>query len=347
MYISIGMKIRQGPWGGGNAFGQCLSRHLEERGHQICFDLAPKGLDATILVDPLPNSETCTYNHIDISRYLLLKNPSAIVIHRINECDERKGTQGVNKMLMRASALSDHTVFISSYLRDLFEAGGYDRPETSVIRNGADPARYNRAANQPWNGDEPMRLVTHHWGSNRKKGFDVYEHVDRMLGEAAWRDRLAMTYVGNLPEGFAFEHIRHIPPLGGDALSNELAAHHVYLTASVNEPAGMHHIEGALTGLPLVYRLSGALPEYCEGSGVAFEGPHDVEQALESMLASYSKWREALTHYPYTADRMCAEYTDLIEQLVANRAAIVGARRRRTLWRGAMRGHGLENRFRR
>ena len=53
-----------------------------------------------------------------------------------------------------------------------------------------------------------------------------------------------------------------------------LSKNHVYLTASINEPAGMHHIEGALSGLPIIYRNSGAIPEYCSDFGVSF---HDLE----------------------------------------------------------------------
>ena len=32
----------------------------------------------------------------------------------------------------------------------------------------------------------------------------------------------------------------------------------------------MHHIEGALSGLPLIFRKSGALPEYCSDYGIEF-----------------------------------------------------------------------------
>ena len=34
----------------------------------------------------------------------------------------------------------------------------------------------------------------------------------------------------------------------------------------------MHHIEGALCGLPILFRNSGSLPEYCKKYGVSFDG---------------------------------------------------------------------------
>ena len=33
----------------------------------------------------------------------------------------------------------------------------------------------------------------------------------------------------------------------------------------------MHHIEAVLSGLPVIYKNSGALPEYCKNFGVSFD----------------------------------------------------------------------------
>ena len=43
----------------------------------------------------------------------------AIIVHRINECDERKGTNNMNSLLKRANYVSDHTIFIASWLKEL------------------------------------------------------------------------------------------------------------------------------------------------------------------------------------------------------------------------------------
>ena len=40
-----------------------------------------------------------------------------VVVHRINECDERKNTDYVNKSLIKANKVADHTVFVSSWLK--------------------------------------------------------------------------------------------------------------------------------------------------------------------------------------------------------------------------------------
>ena len=70
-------------------------------------------------MDPRVDSSSSTFNHIDIDKYLKFKNKNAIIVHRINECDERKGTNYVNKNLIDANKFADYTIFISSWLREL------------------------------------------------------------------------------------------------------------------------------------------------------------------------------------------------------------------------------------
>ncbi|MDP3512778.1 MAG: hypothetical protein Q8S20_08510 [Sulfuritalea sp.] len=324
MKVAIGYHLQEGPWGGGNQFARSLSEALQRRGDAVRFDLTDSDIDIIVLTDPRARSSTVSFGAGAILRYLLLKNHGALVVHRINECDERKGTRSMNRMLRQANYCADHTVFIASWLKDL-HVWRRDTP-ASVILNGADEQIFNRATYARWDGREPLRLVTHHWGGNRMKGFDVYETLDRLLADSEWRNRIEFTYIGNLPPGFAFANARYLRPLQGDALARELSSHHVYVTASVNEPAGMHHIEGALCGLPLLYRRSGALPEYCAGFGIGFDDT-DFMAALQQMLEQYGSHVEKLSAYSHTAERMCAEYIALFDRMLAQSNAMREARR--------------------
>ena len=119
MKIAIGSKIFKSPWGGGNNFVINLFNFLKKKNCQIFFDLNKKDLDIILLTDPRLNSLSSTFNHYDINKYLS-KNINTLVVHRINECDERKGTNAVNRVLLEANQISDHTVFISSWLKILF-----------------------------------------------------------------------------------------------------------------------------------------------------------------------------------------------------------------------------------
>lgn len=327
MKVAIGYHLQEGPWGGGNQFARSLAEALQRRGDTVRFDLADADINIIVLTDPRARSASVSFGAGAVLRYLLLKNPGALVVHRINECDERKGTRRMNLMLRHANYSADHTVFIASWLKEL-NVWGRDTP-SSVILNGADERVFNRTTYTYWDGHGPLRLVTHHWGGNRMKGFDVYEVLDRMLAQEEWKTRIEFTYIGNLPEGFSFTNARYLPPMQGETLARELASHHVYVTASVNEPAGMHHIEGAMCGLPLLYRRSGALPEYCEGFGIGFDSQNFMT-ALQQMLEQYASYAQRTANYSRTASHMCEEYIALFNQMLTQRNAILDCRR---LWR--------------
>ncbi|MBN2751168.1 MAG: hypothetical protein JXQ84_00515 [Rhodospirillaceae bacterium] len=328
MKLAIGYHIQDGPWGGGNNFARSLAEAATARGDHVVFDLADDDIDLILLTDPRAHSPSVSFGPGAILRYLISRNRRAIVVHRINECDERKGTHNMNHLLWRGNYAADHTVFIASWLRDL---AVYQKDTAStVILNGGDTRLFHPGSNPSWNGTEPLRFVTHHWGGNRLKGFDVYEALDRMLAEPEWKGRIDFTYIGNLPQGFAFANAHHVTPLSGPPLVKELTRHHAYITGSINEPAGMHHVEGALCGLPLLYRKSGALPEYCASFGFGFNSADEVPALIHRMMSEYSGLRAAMANYQNTAERMSAEYLRLFDSLLADREAVLARRR---LWR--------------
>ena len=325
MKVAIGYHIQDGPWGGGNAFARALADALVARGDQVVYTLNDPDIDLILLTDPRGRSPQVSFHAGSIQRYLLTVNPNAIVVHRINECDERKGSRHMNRLLRRANYVADHTVFIASWLKDLAVWRG--ESPCSVILNGGDTAIFNNSTHRPWNGIGPMRIVTHHWGGNHLKGVDVYKALDSLLVDPDWRGQLEFTYIGNIPAGTRLPNTRHVPPLSGLALAHEIASHHVYVTGSVNEPAGMHHIEGALCGLPLIYRNSGALPEYCRGFGIGFDDVTGFIRSLKTMLKDYHCYRMAMSSYPNTARRMCSEYLSIFDELIKRRDAIISHRR--------------------
>ena len=333
MKVSLGMKLRSGPWGGGNAFGRALADYLRDRGEQVFFDLRQPDLDIILLTDPRPQSASASYRHREIIRYLLRRNRRALVVHRVNECDERKGTRGVNRMLLQANRCADHTVFVSSWLRDLFVRRGIPCPSCSVICNGSDTSVFHARGYERWDGKPPLKLVSHHWSGNWMKGFDIYERLDMMLASEPLRSAVSFTYIGNVPRGFTFRHSRHVPAVADSRLADLIRQHHVYLTASLNEPGSNHQNEGACCGLPLLYRHSGCLPEYCHGFGIAFTEA-DFDKRLQEMAAAYHGWADRMDAYPHTAGRMCDSYYRLFADLAAERDRIIAGRtwRYRPFW---------------
>jgi hypothetical protein len=329
MKVGINARPLDGPWGGGNRFVQAFASALSDRGHVPTFAL-DADVDVILIVDPRSRNPQVTFTPRQVLTRLRQK-PETTVIHRVNECDERKGTRTMNARLRLANYGADHTVFIASWLQNL----AVWRRETpaSIILNGADPRVFRRDTARIWNPEEPLRIVTHHWGAHANKGWDVYREIDALVGAPAWRGRIEFTFIGNAPAELTLSNSTLLAPLDGSRLATALAQHHIYLTASVNEPAGMHHIEGALVGLPLIYRTSGALPEYCSGFGEPFTGTRDIAAAVSRMLTNYGKWKDAIRQYPHTSDRMTGRYIDLCESLYEQRASIAA---RRHLWRNPL-----------
>ena len=320
MKIAIGYKLKDSSWGGGNQFVRYLVNEAKKRDFQIVFDLDDKDIDIILMVDPRTYNEDITFGSLEILWYLLFVNKNAIAVHRINECDERKKTRHMNFFLRLSNYSVDYTIFISQWLKTL---SVYEKNKpSSVILNGGDSSIFKVKGNSLWDPSIPLKIVTHHWSSNFMKGFDVYKELDNLLTKPRWFKKIEFTYIGNLPNGFKFKKTKHLEPINGKKLGKELAKHHIYISASLNEPAGMHHIEGILCGLPIIYRNSGALPEYCFKYGIAFEN-NNFLPALKKMMDEYSFYKKIISKYPNNSLKMTDEYLDLFSFLIKERSSIV------------------------
>ncbi len=320
MKIAFGMHLQDGSFGGGNQFGKSLSSYLQSKGDEIFFDLNEPNLDIVLMTDPRTSLKSVSFGPVEIMKYIRNVNPNVIVVHRTNECDERKGTKTTNKQLALANTVADHTVFISSWLARLLQAQHTFTESQSVIKNGADPNIFTYQKRQ-LPKDRKIRLVTHHWSGNWKKGWDVYLYIDRMLNETNLGDRFEFHYIGNAPKNIEVKRIQIHPPRSGKDLAKMLQSCDVYITASLNEPAGMHHIEGALCGLPLLYRNSGALPEYCDGYGVMFNNKNDIIPNLKKLVDRFDFIAEKMENYPNTNNKMCNQYSLLFHSIKKKKGA--------------------------
>ena len=270
--IAIGSRLVEGSWGGGNQFASYLTGFIKQQSIEVVSKLDDDDIDLILLTDPRESSSSSTFDALDVLKYVR-KKKDTIVVHRINECDERKGTRTVNSQLRIANSVSDHTVFIASWLVDLFKRNDtYLTSSYSIILNGGDENVFKEYGNKL--KDDKIKIVTHHWSSSYKKGWNIYLLLDNLLSNKKYKN-IEFHYIGKVLPTFRAKNIILHEPLCGELLGMELSKYDVYLTASRNEPAGMHHIEGALCGLPLLYLKSGALPEYCRGFGIEFVGDVD------------------------------------------------------------------------
>jgi glycosyltransferase involved in cell wall biosynthesis len=312
--IGINVEPRSTPYGGGNQFVLLLAAHLRDLDYEVRYRL-DDDLDAVLLVDGRP--ALTTFGADDVAA-LKRRRPSLVCIHRVNECDLRKGTTDMDALLARTNTVADHTVFISAWLRDYHAERWFDRarPHT-VIVNGSDPRIFHPVG--PRAPDHPFRIATHHWSDHPMKGFAEYAEIDRLIAEGILPDS-ELWVIGRWPADIRWRAARLFPPRTGPELAGLLRQCHAYVTASRWEPGGMHFIEAAQCGLPVLYHEDGGgIVELAARFGVVFRD--DVGAGVARLRAEYVRLRgQALTAGP-SGDLMCLEYRRVLEALLVLRGA--------------------------
>ena len=136
MRISINTKKVEGPYGGGNQFANTLEKYLRGKGHAVFRKLVPN-LDLILIAASQRELKITSYDVDSIFDYIAL-NPNTVVVQRVNSCDEQRGRDlGINEAMLRANQVADYTVFVSSFIRNLFARKGLDVSNpNSVILNG-------------------------------------------------------------------------------------------------------------------------------------------------------------------------------------------------------------------
>ena len=67
MKVSIGTKIKDGPWGGGNLFAINLRDYLIKKGHDVVYNLDDDDIDIILITEPRKSSESSAFTHVDLS----------------------------------------------------------------------------------------------------------------------------------------------------------------------------------------------------------------------------------------------------------------------------------------
>jgi hypothetical protein len=144
----------------------------------------------------------------------------------------------------------------------------------------------------------------------------VYEAVDRLIAEGRLPDT-QLVVIGRWPADIQWKTAELHPPTHGPDLARKLRTCHAYITASTWEPCGMHHVEGAQCGLPLLYHADGGgINEAGEKYGIEFRD--DVVGAITAMRQDYGRKREQVLDQMPSGDRMCIDYAAVIQRLLAD-----------------------------
>tara|TARA_B100000282_G_C31737469_1_gene494305 strand:+ start:443 stop:1471 length:1029 start_codon:yes stop_codon:yes gene_type:complete len=324
--ISIGTNIQEGPWGGGNLFAINFKEFLESNGHKVVFNLDDEDIDIILLTEPRRTSPSSAFTNYNVQDYILYRNPDALAVHRINECDEHKDTNFINKYIAFANRCADATVFVSSWIKDIYV--NYEHIENKpyeVILAGANKNIFNANNLVKWNKKNKFKLVTHHWSNNWNKGFDVYKKIDELLNEKEFKDLVEFNFIGRLPDNLHLKNTNVMPPKHGNDLANELKNNNFYITGTINEPSGNHHIEAAQCGLPIMYINSGGVKEYCDGFGVEFN-INNLKEKIYEAIENYEDHYNKIKTYNKNSDIMCTDFLNFFEELMKKKSFLQESR---------------------
>jgi len=273
MNIFINRNPVDGPWGGGNLFVRSVFETLPSLGFKIVTNPFHDIPDIIMLQSPKSSSD-CNFS-INEAIFLKNKNPHIQIVLRVNDCDARKATTGVDRVWIESSAYVDKTIFVSKWMKDYFVKKGWQCKDNHVLYNGVNLEHF-RPRQKINNGK--TNIVTHHWSNNRMKGFDVYEKLDKYVGDN--HKKYTFTYIGR--ELGTFKNTIVIPPLFGASLGEQLSKYDVYVSASKFDPAPNHIIESLATNLPtLACKDGGGSVELCGGRNI-FSSFENLIKILES-----------------------------------------------------------------
>jgi glycosyltransferase involved in cell wall biosynthesis len=271
MKLYINREPIRGPWGGGAKFINSFHEHIEGMGHQLLGD-SMKDVPDAILLAGLDNN-----GGISAEQAIMYKlyNPNVKVILRVNENDARKGTSNVDAYLLKLAPHVDGTVFVSHWLKNYFEEKSWPKTNSTVIINGVDKEIFKP---YPKLNNGKLNIAAHHWSDHALKGTDIYEELDKFVGENS--DKFAFTYIGR--HKCNFKHTNVIRPLGGSKLAEELGKHDVYVSASRFDPGPNHVVEAIACGLPTYVHEDG-------GGAVEFAG-------VPGTYKNFDQLKDILTH---------------------------------------------------
>ncbi|MDD5063415.1 MAG: glycosyltransferase [Phycisphaerae bacterium] len=296
------------------SFANFLKAFLENKGVTVINHLDDDDIDIILHVNITFTSAYSFY-----AAYLYkLDHPDTIIVHRMNDSGMHRSNALMSRSMITCCGYSDYLVYISEWLQNLMQPKSSAAKPSIVIYNGADAAIFNQSHHKEWDKKSKLKIVTHHWSSNYLKGHEIYKHLDELLDEKPFQEKYEFTYIGNYPKGLQYKNTQLIPPLNKLELAAALKKHDVYLTGARDEAAGMHHIEAALCGLPILYVNSGGIPEYCREYGIEVS-KENLRQALLQIYRDYDRYYNKMKSYANTASAMSENYLKLFEELIPRR----------------------------
>ena len=279
MKILLNRKPVEGPWGGGNLFISNFYDYFA-KDNKIVYQLE-EDIDIIFMHDPRPGNTGISVN--EIIGYKSYR-PETKIYHRVNECDARKGTEGVDIMLGECSKYTDCTLFVSEWMKNYHVNKGWFCKDNHVLYNGVNLQHFKKGSKL---NNGKINIVTHHWSNNLLKGFDIYDKIDDFVGK---NKQYTFTYIGR--ERGTFKNTSIVEPLHGEDLGTELTKYDVYVSASRFDPGPNHILESLACNIPTYVHSDG-------GGCVEFAG-------IDHTFSNFNELKILLLSRNFTNNEMLA-----------------------------------------
>lgn len=299
--IYINRKPVYGPWGGGAKTVNKLWEQLEARGYTV-VDRLQSGIDIIFCFDPRPNHNGEHYQHFINYR---ATNSDTKIVQRVGDLGTHSKPQ-LTSLVKQTLNISDYFIFPSLWAKEWI---GFTGENGCVINNAPMDIFYDNRS-QILNLPDQVSVVTHHWSTNPKKGFNLYSLFEKW----AMTNNVSFNYIGQLPPNTKFRN--YTKPISAIELAKELPKHHIYLTASEEEAGANHVVEALAAGLPVVYKdTGGSIVNYCEGYGENYGDFDSMISAFENVVKKYESYKKTVLTYMDVNDTVVNKYCDLLEKI--------------------------------
>jgi glycosyltransferase involved in cell wall biosynthesis len=282
--ITIWGDMIDGPYGGGSQVLKAIRCELLSRGYRVLHN-AVEAADGHIM-------NSVFFNVAKAREVVLGGRVRPRVIHRIDGPVSlyRGRDEGVDEHIFAFNReVASATAYQSYYAWSESVRLGFRAVNPTIIRNACDPrifhprASYDRTAETPASGK--VRLISTAWSTNPRKGFDVYEFLDRHLDFS----RFEYVFVGRSP--VSFRHIRLVDALPSSGVADHLREADIYITASKNDPASNALVEAVACGLPIIYADSGGHGEIAPYAGLRFSTAEEIPALINVLLEDLPSYR--------------------------------------------------------
>lgn len=304
MLIYLNREPVVGPWGGGNKTVDLLSKEIIKRGHTLVYNLNHENIDVLFCMDPRPNKYGEWYQHLLNYK---VANSRTKIVQRVGDVGGH-GKPELTDLTKQTVKFSDSVVYISQWALDQI---GQEKTENVKVDNLGPLSIFHKFKREN-KIEKKVRICTHHWSNNEKKGFDIYEYIDQVL--MPQNERLNFTYIGRVPDGFKFHNVNYIPPCDTDALVDILPEHDFYITASRDETGGNHVVEALGCGLPVIFHQDGGgIVDYCSDYGLGYSSKEGLLPAINKMIDDYDRHKKNVMTYEKTLSDSVDLYIKMIE----------------------------------